>query len=125
MGFCLVSWAQILRYHHKWPAWKATLTALIVACAFAGVEVALVITLKPLYEQGSDTGILAVGIVADILLAAGLLPPYREIWKRRGRVIGINWVCLTYGDCRHRLLIDSEFVGRYFSRWIGLAPSSL
>lgn len=36
-----------------------------------------------------------VGIVAAILLAAGLLPPYREIWKRRGRVIGINWVGIT------------------------------
>lgn len=35
---------------------------------------------------------LVVGIVASVLLAAGLLPPYGEIWKRRGRVIGINWV---------------------------------
>lgn len=93
MGFCLVSWAQILRYHNKWPAWKASLIALVVACVFAGVEVALILTLRPLYERGSDVGILAVGIVAVILLSAGLLPPYGEIWKRRGRVIGINWVC--------------------------------
>lgn len=35
---------------------------------------------------------MVVGIIAAILLAAGLLPPYGELWKRRGRVIGINWV---------------------------------
>ena len=35
---------------------------------------------------------LAVGIIASILLAIGLLPPYWEIWKRKGRVIGISWV---------------------------------
>ena len=92
MGFCLISWAQVLRYGHKWPAWKASLLAVAVACVFAGIEVALILTLKPLYQRGNDIGILVVGIVADILLAAGLLPPYGEIWKRRGRVIGINWV---------------------------------
>ncbi len=31
-----------------------------------------------------------VGVIAAILLALGLLPPYFEIWKRRGRVIGIS-----------------------------------
>lgn len=35
---------------------------------------------------------LVVGIIASVLLAVGLLPPYGEIWKRRGRVVGINWV---------------------------------
>lgn len=35
---------------------------------------------------------MVVGIIAAILLAAGLLPPYGELWKRRGRVIGLNWV---------------------------------
>jgi hypothetical protein len=35
---------------------------------------------------------MVVAIVASVLLAAGLVPPYYEIWKRRGRVVGINWV---------------------------------
>lgn len=39
---------------------------------------------------------LVVGIVAAILLAAGLLPPYGELWKRKGRVVGINWVRIFY-----------------------------
>lgn len=42
---------------------------------------------------------LVVGIIASVLLAAGLLPPYGEIWKRRGRVVGINWVCSSYPNC--------------------------
>jgi hypothetical protein len=36
-----------------------------------------------------------VGVIASVFLAAGLLPPYYEIWKRRGRVVGINWVGLS------------------------------
>lgn len=36
-----------------------------------------------------------VGVVASIILAAGLIPPYIEIWKRNGRVVGINWMFLS------------------------------
>ncbi|KAK4229967.1 hypothetical protein QBC38DRAFT_358285, partial [Podospora fimiseda] len=95
MTFCLISWAQTLRYHNKWPVWKTVIVTAAVACTFAGVEAALILTLRPLYLRGNDVGILVVGIVAAVLLAAGLLPPYGELWKRRGRVIGINWIFLS------------------------------
>ena len=39
--------------------------------------------------------ILVIGIVAAVLLAIGLLPPYQEIWRRHGRVIGFNWIFLS------------------------------
>ncbi|KAK4162500.1 hypothetical protein QBC43DRAFT_215166, partial [Cladorrhinum sp. PSN259] len=103
-GFCLISWAQTLRYHNTWPVWKAFLVTVIVACAFAGAEVALILTLRPLYLRGSDVGVMIVGIIAAVLLAAGLLPPYGELWKRRGRVIGINWIFLSM-----------DFFGAFFS----------
>ena len=38
---------------------------------------------------------MIVGVVAAILLAAGLLPPYFELWKRSGRVVGISFVFLA------------------------------
>ncbi|KAK4145297.1 uncharacterized protein C8A04DRAFT_10661, partial [Dichotomopilus funicola] len=95
MALCLVSWAQILRYHNRWPAWKASGLALAIAALFAGLEAALILTLRPIYEDGSETPMIVVGIIAAVLLAAGLLPPYGELWKRRGRVIGINWVFLS------------------------------
>ncbi|KAI0837080.1 hypothetical protein F5Y06DRAFT_91645 [Hypoxylon sp. FL0890] len=95
MALCLVNWCQILFYNNKWAIWKAILIGLANAAAFAGVEAALVLTLRPLYDAGKSAGILVVGIFAAILLAAGLLPPYGELWKRRGRVIGINFVFLS------------------------------
>ncbi|KAK4151900.1 hypothetical protein C8A00DRAFT_16741, partial [Chaetomidium leptoderma] len=95
MALCLVSWAQILLYHNKWPAWKASAVAFVIAAVFAGVEAALILTLTPIYHAGNEVPVMVVGILAAVLLAAGLLPPYGELWKRRGRVIGLNWVFLA------------------------------
>lgn len=47
---------------------------------------------QPISQGGNEFPSHVVGIVASVLLAAGLLPPYREIWKRKGRVVGINFV---------------------------------
>lgn len=33
---------------------------------------------------------ILVGVVGAILIGAGLIPPYWELWKRSGRVIGIS-----------------------------------
>ncbi|PMD63345.1 uncharacterized protein K444DRAFT_661358 [Hyaloscypha bicolor E] len=93
--FCLVSWAQTLIYHDRWPVWKATSLTGIIWLVLGGVEAALILTLKPLYDRGINFPMIILGVVASILLAVGLLPPYVEIWRRRGRVIGINWIFLT------------------------------
>jgi hypothetical protein len=53
------------------------------------------LTAKPLYDRGISYPMIILGVIASILLAAGLIAPYVEIWKRRGRVIGINWVWST------------------------------
>ena len=66
-----------------------------VGVTFGGVEALLILTLRPLYDRQIAWPIMIVGIVAAILLAAGLLPPYFELWKRSGRVVGINFVFLT------------------------------
>ena len=46
------------------------------------------------YERGVDTPIFVVGVIAGGILGIGLLPPYYEIYKRQGRVVGISTVSL-------------------------------
>ena len=55
----------------------------------------MILTLKELYKIQVTWPVMVVGIVAAILMAAGLLPPYFELWKRSGRVVGINFYFLT------------------------------
>ncbi|KAL1896386.1 hypothetical protein Sste5346_004771 [Sporothrix stenoceras] len=95
MGLCLISWSQILIYGNGWSVKKAAAAGLALAVLFAGIEAALILALKPIYERGNEAPALAVGIIASIFLAAGLIPPYFEIYKRRGRVVGINFVFLA------------------------------
>ena len=71
---------------------------------FGGAEALLILTLKPLYDRQVAWPIMVVGIVAAILLAAGLLPPYFELWKRAGRVVGINF-----------LFLSIDWLGAFFS----------
>ena len=44
---------------------------------------------------------LVVGIVAAILISAGLIPPYFELWKRDGRVIGFSQLHLSILTAAH------------------------
>lgn len=66
------------------------LTSTVLGIA-GGIQAALIITLRPIHRDGDEVPIMIIGIIAAVLLAAGLLPPYWEIWKRKGRVMGISW----------------------------------
>ena len=93
----------------KWKVWKAALAAAVIDMIFGGVELLLVLTLRVNYfqmprsmhpmltpflkgpqERGVEWPMTLIGIIAAILLAAGLLPPYFELWQRKGRVVGIS-----------------------------------
>ena len=71
---------------------------------FGGVEAFLILTLRPLYDRQVAWPIMIIGIVAAILLVAGLVPPYFELWKRSGRVVGINF-----------LFLGIDWLGAFFS----------
>lgn len=66
MGLCLVSWAQVLVYGRRWRAWTAALLGVAVAAACAGVEAALILTLR-------------VGAVLISCLCYGV----EKCWERR------------------------------------------
>ncbi|MCJ1238308.1 hypothetical protein MMC14_006297 [Varicellaria rhodocarpa] len=99
-----ISFAQIMIYNHGWKTWTATLTVFGLAITSAGIEALLILTLRGPYDRGVTWPIVLFGVIAAILLAASLLPPYYEIWKRKGRVIGINWI-----------FISIDWLGAFFS----------
>ncbi|RAL02074.1 PQ-loop repeat-containing protein [Aspergillus ibericus CBS 121593] len=93
--FSLLSWGQIMYYNHGYSCLKATLLVFGTAVLFGGIETLLILTLRILYNKGVTRPDLVVGVVAAILLASGLVPPYFELWKRDGRVVGFNWIFLS------------------------------
>ncbi|EEP78823.1 predicted protein [Uncinocarpus reesii 1704] len=69
----------------------AAIIGVVVGALLGGSEALFILTLRIPYRKGTTWPALLFGVLATILLVVGLLAPYREIWKRRGRVVGINW----------------------------------
>ena len=97
MTLSMCSWGQCLHYGAGWRRWTAGLLAGGLLALFGGLEAAVIVAVRPVYRNGDgkDYPMLVVGITAAVLLAAGLVPPYFEIVKRHGRVVGINFVFLA------------------------------
>ncbi|OAL51573.1 PQ loop repeat protein-like protein [Pyrenochaeta sp. DS3sAY3a] len=96
---CGVSWAQCLVYGRKWRVWTATLLLLLLLLVFGGIEAGLVLAIRPAYARGLDWPVLLIGVIAFITLISGYLPIPFELIKRRGRVVGIDFVFLTIDWC--------------------------
>ncbi|KAI2093053.1 hypothetical protein LOZ36_000278 [Ophidiomyces ophidiicola] len=79
----------------KYTTTRAIILAVVIAMLLGGSEALFILTLRIPYKKGVTWPALLFGIMATILLVLGLVTPYKEIWKRRGRVVGINWVFLT------------------------------
>ncbi|KAF1999041.1 PQ-loop-domain-containing protein [Amniculicola lignicola CBS 123094] len=94
-GLTLIAWGQSLYYHNKWRARTATMATIAVAISFGVIEAILIVTLRGPYARGVEWPIMMVAIVASVMLAAGLIPPYFELAKRNGRVIGIDFIFLS------------------------------
>ncbi|KAG7661246.1 uncharacterized protein J8A68_005242 [[Candida] subhashii] len=103
--FCLITWVQTLYYPpHKISRRRLIIFVTSFLLISVGLEVGFILWLRPLYARGIEWPMLIIGIIASILLAVGLIPPYFELAKRKGRVVGINFGFL---------LIDSA--GAFFS----------
>ncbi|KAI4258133.1 MAG: hypothetical protein L6R42_005275 [Xanthoria sp. 1 TBL-2021] len=93
-GLMMFLWA-ILIYNNAWRVWTASLLAAGIGALFGGIQLLLVLTLRGPYSRGVEWPMTVVGVMTAILLASGLIPPYFEIAKRSGRVVGINFVFLS------------------------------
>ncbi len=93
--FALITWSQVLYY----PPIKLGIknVVLCVICFLIiglSIEIPSILCLRPSYRNGKKWPNLIFGIFASILLAVGLLPPYLELFKRNGKVIGMNFIFL-------------------------------
>ncbi|KAH7410146.1 hypothetical protein DE146DRAFT_604350 [Phaeosphaeria sp. MPI-PUGE-AT-0046c] len=103
-GLTLIAWGQTLYYHNKWRAWTATLATVALASSFALMEMILILTLRGPYARGVQWPMMLMAISASVIQVVGLIPPYFELAKRNGRVIGIDFWFLTI-----------DYAGAFFS----------
>ncbi|OAX79920.1 hypothetical protein ACJ72_05756 [Emergomyces africanus] len=94
-SLCTICWAQILYYSQGYSLRKAVLAGVLAAALFGGSEALFILTLRIPYSKGITWPALLFGIIAAVLVTIGLIPPYFELWKRQGRVIGISWFFLS------------------------------
>lgn len=86
----LIVWAQCMYYGSGWSAWKSSLACLALWAVCGGIEVLLILTLRPVYERGVAWPITLLGAIAAAMLTAGFIPACLEIARRRGRVVGLS-----------------------------------
>lgn len=109
---CVVTWIQTLYYP---PVQCGLRKVIIYASMFivisAGAEVGFILWLRPIYRGGKEWPMLIIGIIATILIALGLIPPYFELAKRQGRVVGINFVFISMDSLGALFSLISIVVG--------------
>lgn len=68
------------------------------------MELILILTLRGPYSRGVEWPMVLMAISASVIQVIGLIPPYFELAKRGGRVIGIDFWFLTI-----------DYAGAFFS----------
>lgn len=79
----------------KWRTWTASLLLFFLLIAFAGIEIGLVYAIRQPYSRGLEWPVLLIGIIAFLTLISGYMPIPFELVKRRGRVVGIDFIFLA------------------------------
>ncbi|KAF2673014.1 hypothetical protein BT63DRAFT_451044 [Microthyrium microscopicum] len=90
-ALAFVAWSQTLFYHNKFKIWKSVTLAFSVAVVSSGVELLLVFIIQRYYRRGVIWPVTFLGIVSDIGILVGLIPPYIELSKRGGQSVGISF----------------------------------
>lgn len=93
---CSLAWIQSMYYPpYAYSKQKILLFAGGFYLTWIAIECGFAIWLRRVYANGTEWPDLIFGIISSIFLAIGLIPPYFELAKRQGRVVGINFVFLA------------------------------
>lgn len=96
MLLSLITFGQCLYYPPiNWKVLKTLIFSGTTLAIFAALEAGCIVPFKSLYQRGINWPVKMTGIIASVLIGAGLLPPYWELYKRKGQVVGINFIFLT------------------------------
>ncbi|QSZ35271.1 hypothetical protein DSL72_008140 [Monilinia vaccinii-corymbosi] len=87
----LVTWAQCWYYGAGWSVSKCVFVTGGVGVVFGGLEVALVEGLKAGQRRNLEWPLICMGILSAVLLAAGVLRHYYDIYVHR-TVRGISFI---------------------------------
>jgi hypothetical protein len=98
---------------YKYPKRKIILITTLFYTFWAALEIPFSIWLRPVYANGTEWPNLIFGIIATVFLSIGLLPPYWELSKRKGRVVGINFIFLALDSSGAIFSMASMCVGEF------------
>ncbi|EKM75019.1 hypothetical protein AGABI1DRAFT_13511, partial [Agaricus bisporus var. burnettii JB137-S8] len=120
--FGLINWGQCLYYdpHRQNKGYMSFLLVAGTMISVGGFEVFLVFISRPAYERGVTAPVELYGVLSAVLIAAGLLPQYWEIYKRK-EVIGISYLFI-FVDVLGGLLNDLSLL--FAKEFDGLAAAS-
>ncbi|SCV04270.1 LAMI_0H14774g1_1 [Lachancea mirantina] len=112
MLFCGISFIQTLYYPPvSWSPIRIMYVIAAIIVVDIPLEVGFTLWLRPLYSRGIHWPALIIGVIASVLLALGLIPPYFELAKRQGKVVGINFIFLFIDSLGAWLSIVSVILG--------------
>ena len=86
---------NILTPDRRWKTWTATLLLTCLFAVDAAVQTGLVFAIRGPYARGIEWPVLLIGIIAFLVMIAGYFPIPFELIKRRGRVVGIDFIFLA------------------------------
>ncbi|KLO19084.1 PQ-loop-domain-containing protein [Schizopora paradoxa] len=89
-----VSWSQCIYYDMRKPLRYALACLALSLAIFAGFEAGMVFAVKSAVNKGNHAPVTFFGVATSVVLSAGLLPQYLEIY-RLGEVKGISIPFMT------------------------------
>ncbi|KAM0283746.1 hypothetical protein ACHAQH_002335 [Verticillium albo-atrum] len=87
----LATWIQCYYYERKWTIARSLAVVVPVAALMGGIQAALIIALRIARDREIDWPLTVMAVLSALLLAAGVLTHYWDIWTHR-TVRGISFL---------------------------------